>query len=244
MNTRKSHTSEFKYFSIESESREQYFKRAVAMLSGLALTLSSVSGCASTNNELKPISTPSSILSPESTPATDPSRVVDQGELPTADQIVDIINTPGECVMMAVASVPVNYRTSSGNMNSGEAIRPLVSIDGRLSASGGICEGVNIASDQELDKENYYRYFTYDRMDGKFVEVFPVDGLQTEVYTRLNGGSSTKLSSAIQGVAYESKYDSKDKRGVITGVFSHTDNTIRAVACLNKEDENLPGCNL
>ena len=120
----------------------------------------------------------------------------------------------------------------------------LVSIDGKLSASGGICEGVNITSDQELDKENYYRYFTYDRMDGKFVEVFPVDGLQTEVYTRLNGGSSTKLSSAIQGVAYESKYDSKDKRGVITGVFSHTDNTIRAVACLNKEDESLPGCNL
>jgi hypothetical protein len=144
MNTKKSHTGEFKYFSIESESREQYFKRAVTMLSGLALTLSSVSGCASTNNELKPISTPSSILSPESTPATDPSRVVDQGELPTADQIVDIMNTPGECVMMAAASVPVNYKTSSGNMNSGEAVRPLVSIDGRLSASGGICEGVLI----------------------------------------------------------------------------------------------------
>ena len=244
MNTKKSYTGESKYFSIESESREQYFKRAVTMLSGLALTLSSVSGCASTNNELKPISTPSSILSPESTPATDPSRVVDQGELPTADQIVDIMNTPGECVMMAAASVPVNYKTSSGNMNSGEAVRPLVSIDGRLSASGGICEGLNITSDQELDKENYYRYFTYDRMDGKFVEVFPVDGLQTEVYTRLNGGSSAKLSSTIQGVAYESKYDSKDKRGVITGVFSHTDNTIRAAACLNKEDENLPGCNL
>ena len=157
MNTKKSHTSEFKYFSIESESREQYFKRAVAMLSGIALTLSSVSGCTSTNNELKPISTPSSILSPESAPATDPSRVVDQGELPTADQIVDIMNTPGECVMMAAASVPVNYKTSSGNMNSGEAVRPLVSIDGRLSASGGICEGLNITSDQELDKENYYR---------------------------------------------------------------------------------------
>ena len=145
---------------------------------------------------------------------------------------------------MAAASVPVNYKTSDGNMNSGEAIRPLVSIDGKLSASGSICEGLNITSDQELDKENYYRYFTYDRMDGKFVEVFPVDGLQTEVYTRLNGGSSTKLSSAIQGVAYESKYDSKDKRGVITGVFSHTDNTIRAAACLNKEDKSLPGCNL
>ena len=228
MNTKKSYTGESKYFSIESESREQYFKRAVTMLSGLALTLSSVSGCTSTNNELKPISAPSSTLSPESTPATDPSRVVDQGELPTADQIVDIMNTPGECVMMAAASVPVNYKTS----------------DGKLSASGGICEGVNITSDQELDKENYYRYFTYDRMDGKFVEVFPVDGLQTEVYTRLNGGSSAKLSSTIQGVAYESKYDSKDKRGVITGVFSHTDNTIRAAACLNKEDENLPGCNL
>ena len=96
MNTKKSHTSEFKYFSIESESREQYFKRVVTMLSGLALTLSSVSGCTSTNNELKPISAPSSALSPEPTPAIDPSRVVDQGELPTADQIVDIMNTPGE----------------------------------------------------------------------------------------------------------------------------------------------------
>ena len=72
MNTKKSYTGEFKYFSIESESREQYFKRAVTMLSGLVLTLSSVSGCTSTNNELKPISAPSSTLSPEPTPATDP----------------------------------------------------------------------------------------------------------------------------------------------------------------------------
>lgn len=42
MNTKKSYTGESKYFSIESESREHYFKRAVTMLSGLALTLSSV----------------------------------------------------------------------------------------------------------------------------------------------------------------------------------------------------------
>lgn len=83
MNTKKGYIGESKYFSIESESREHYFKRTVTMLSGLALTLSSVSGCTSANNELKPISAPSSTLSPESTPATDPSRVVDQGELPT-----------------------------------------------------------------------------------------------------------------------------------------------------------------
>ena len=56
MNTKKSYTGESKYFSIESESREQYFKRAITMLSGLVLTLSGVSGCTGTNNELQSLS--------------------------------------------------------------------------------------------------------------------------------------------------------------------------------------------
>ena len=201
----------------------EIFKRATAILAGLALALG---GCsigeagAGASSSPEVTATPDTTSTAEAAPTPTAERtpkMVATGELPTVEQLSNL--GKDECVMYSVGA----FWTKDDTLVS----RPIVTVNSKLTTFGEeACNGGKV----EVGKEDAVRFFVvvWEQEPGATVikEVFPEDGENT--YADMRFGR-VPLYQTIQAVRTDGR-DFTDWSGV-TVTFTLSDGKIVPVAC-------------
>ena len=207
----------------------EIFKRATAILAGLALALGGCSiGEAGAGASSSPEVTTASATTPtaEATPTPTAERtpkMVAPGELPTVEQLSVENLEKDECLMLVAGA----FETEDGTSVS----RAIATVDGRLTVFGKeACNGGKV----DIKEGDEVRFFAMDWKrepeETGIREVRAKNGKAAIVYTR-NGGAL--MGDSVQGVSFGPE-DMTDPRNVVV-ILRLSDGKLYPLGCESEE---------